>query len=145
MPGRPVRSLGERTTTASWTAEPASTADKRDLGSERPLWPTCDVSASRHRTAVGPKWRRRMVMAHTHLDRCHVLSSIDPLTNAPDAPSADAWIDSAFREHSAAIYAMALRSTRDPEAAADVTQEVFIRLFTEARAGRYPDNVRAWL
>jgi RNA polymerase sigma-70 factor, ECF subfamily len=74
-----------------------------------------------------------------------LFSSIDPLANAPDRASLDAWIDCVYREHSAAIYGMALRSTRDPEAAADVTQEVFIRLFTEARAGRRPDNARAWL
>jgi RNA polymerase sigma-70 factor (ECF subfamily) len=42
-------------------------------------------------------------------------------------------------------YAVAMRSTRDPEAAEDVTQEAFIRLLTEARAGRIPDNVGGWL
>ena len=35
--------------------------------------------------------------------------------------------------------------TRDPEVAEDVLQETFIRLIREARAGRMPDNVRAWL
>jgi len=55
------------------------------------------------------------------------------------------WIARAYDEHGAAIHAMALRSMRDPDAAADVTQEAFLRLFTEARDGRYPDNVRAWL
>jgi RNA polymerase sigma-70 factor (ECF subfamily) len=72
-------------------------------------------------------------------------SPIEQLGNAPDPAAIDAWIETAYRDHSAAIYGMAVRSTHDPEAAADVTQEVFTRLFTEARAGRSPDNVRAWL
>jgi RNA polymerase sigma-70 factor (ECF subfamily) len=72
-------------------------------------------------------------------------SSIDHIASVPDQATLDAWIETAYRDHAAAIHAVALRSTRDPEAAADVTQEVFLRLFTEARAGRSPDNVRAWL
>ncbi|MBI3746101.1 MAG: sigma-70 family RNA polymerase sigma factor [Chloroflexi bacterium] len=51
----------------------------------------------------------------------------------------------AHRDHAPSIYGAALRATRNPEQAEDVTQEAFIRLLTEARAGRYPDTVRAWL
>ncbi len=54
-------------------------------------------------------------------------------------------ISTAFRDHSAAIRGGALRLTRDPEVAADVTQEAFLRLFAEAQAGRFPDNVGGWL
>jgi len=54
-------------------------------------------------------------------------------------------IAAAFRDHSAAIHGTALRSTRDPELAADVTQEAFLRLVVEAQAGRFPDNVGGWL
>ena len=86
-----------------------------------------------------------MVVAQTRSHRCHVSSSIDQVANAPDPAALEAWIEAAYRDHSAAIYGMALRSTRDSEAAAEVTQDVFLRLFTEARAGRSPDNVRAWL
>ena len=35
--------------------------------------------------------------------------------------------------------------TRDREAAEDLLQETFIRLITETRAGRPPEQVRAWL
>jgi RNA polymerase sigma factor (sigma-70 family) len=35
--------------------------------------------------------------------------------------------------------------TRDPELAADVTQEAFLRLFVETRAGRILGNMPAWL
>lgn len=51
----------------------------------------------------------------------------------------------AFDEHEARIHGMLLASTRDPELAADVTQEAFLRLLGEARAGRYPDNPGGWL
>jgi len=51
----------------------------------------------------------------------------------------------AYDAHAAAVYGMALRSTRDPELAADVTQEAFLRLMVEIQHGRGPDNVGAWL
>ena len=51
----------------------------------------------------------------------------------------------AYDEHSVAIQGLALRSTRDPELAADVTQEAFLRLLTEGQHGRFPDNVGGWL
>ena len=57
----------------------------------------------------------------------------------------DAVITAAYETHSAAIYGLALRATRDPDLAADVTQEAFLRLLTEGQHGRIPDNVGGWL
>lgn len=59
--------------------------------------------------------------------------------------SLDALITTAYETHSAAIYGLALRSTRDPDLAADATQEAFVRLLTEGQHGRLPDNVGGWL
>lgn len=54
-------------------------------------------------------------------------------------------VAAAYHDHAAAVYGTALRSTRDLEVAADVTQEAFLRLVVEAQAGRYPANVGGWL
>ncbi|MBI2776302.1 MAG: sigma-70 family RNA polymerase sigma factor [Chloroflexi bacterium] len=35
--------------------------------------------------------------------------------------------------------------TRDPAAAEELTQDAFLRLITEGRAGRFPDDPGAWL
>lgn len=56
-----------------------------------------------------------------------------------------ASVAAAYDTHSASVYGLALRATRDPELAADITQEAFLRLLTEGRHGRFPDNVGGWL
>ena len=71
--------------------------------------------------------------------------SLAPCASRPDPSAISEVIAAAFRDHSAAIYGTALRSTRDPELAVDVAQEAFLRLVVEARAGRFPDNVGGWL
>ena len=55
------------------------------------------------------------------------------------------YIETVYDAHESRIYGLALAMTRDPDAAADVVQDAFIRLTNEARAGRYPDNPGAWL
>lgn len=50
-----------------------------------------------------------------------------------------------YGAHRAELFAFLVRMTRDREAAEDLLQETFIRLITETRAGRPPEQVRAWL
>ena len=57
----------------------------------------------------------------------------------------DAYITDAYESHASAVYGLALRTTRDPDLAADITQEAFLRLLTEGQRGRRPDNVGGWL
>lgn len=66
-------------------------------------------------------------------------------TERRDAATVTAFIEAAFDEHEARVHGMVLALTRDPEVAADMTQEAFLRLVTEAHAGRYPDNPGGWL
>jgi len=61
------------------------------------------------------------------------------------APDPGDLVAAAYDEFQREIHAFTTHSMRDPEAAADVTQEAFVRLLREAQAGRTPDNVRAWL
>lgn len=63
----------------------------------------------------------------------------------PAATRADAVVVDAWARHHEELYAFLVRTTRDPGAAEDLLQEAFVRLLREARAGRVPDNTRAWL
>ena len=51
----------------------------------------------------------------------------------------------AWTDHHAEVYAFLVRTTRDPEVAEDLLSEAYLRLTREVRAGRAPDNTRAWL
>jgi RNA polymerase sigma-70 factor (ECF subfamily) len=59
--------------------------------------------------------------------------------------SAEALVVDAWETHSSEIHGFIARAVRDNEAAEDLLQETFLRLLTEARAGRAPEQLRAWL
>lgn len=59
--------------------------------------------------------------------------------------SAEALVVDAWEAHRGEIYGFIARAVRDSEAAEDLLQETFLRLLTEARAGRAPGQLRAWL
>jgi RNA polymerase sigma-70 factor (ECF subfamily) len=61
------------------------------------------------------------------------------------AEQADEAVVAAWTDHHAEIFAFLVRTTRDAETAEDLLQEAFLRLTTEIRGGRAPDNTRAWL
>ena len=76
--------------------------------------------------------------------RANRLDAVDA-TPARRAVTAEAEVTAAWADHHEEIYAFLVRTTRDADAAEDLLQEAFLRLTREARAGRTPDNVRAWL
>ncbi len=61
------------------------------------------------------------------------------------AAEADALVVAAWTAHHAEVFAFLVRTTRSPDVAEDLLQESYLRLTTEIRAGRAPDNTRAWL
>jgi RNA polymerase sigma factor (sigma-70 family) len=63
----------------------------------------------------------------------------------PARPVDEAELGELFLRYRGEILAFLVPMTRDHDVAEDVLQETFIRLIREARAGRMPDNVRAWL
>jgi RNA polymerase sigma-70 factor, ECF subfamily len=56
-----------------------------------------------------------------------------------------AAVATAYGAHVAEVRRFAARLMRDPIAAEDIVQEAYLRLAIEARAGRFPDQPRAWL
>jgi len=62
-----------------------------------------------------------------------------------DELAAAAFVEAVFVENHERIYRLVHASTRDEEVAADVTQEAFVRLLVEVRAGRLPENPGGWL
>ena len=79
------------------------------------------------------------------MERPHTLEQFDGsgIRQLPRGP--DGFVASTYEAHHAEVYAFLVRSTRDPSTAEDLLQETFLRLTTEARADRAPDQVRAWL
>lgn len=57
----------------------------------------------------------------------------------------DQTVEAAYAAHAGPLLRWLVATTRDPSSAEDLTQEAFIRLVVEVRAGRTPDNVGAWL
>lgn len=66
-------------------------------------------------------------------------------TAAVPVHGVDAFVVTAWELHRGALYGFLLRSTRDEAAAEDLVQDAFLRLTGELRAGRAPDDLRAWL
>lgn len=69
---------------------------------------------------------------------------------AVDARSADpvaarAFVEGLFAQHHGEIYAYLVRMLRDPELAADLTQDAFIRAFRAHADLEDPTKARAWL
>lgn len=58
--------------------------------------------------------------------------------------AADALL-AAYDAHQRGLYSYLLAATRDPNVAADLLQETFLRYLREAQADRLPVNAHAWL
>ena len=86
--------------------------------------------------------------------RSSVLSGVEPVTSpletvdamsANRSSQADTLVLTAWADHHGELFAFLVRTTRDTEVAEDLLQETYLRLTSEVRANRAPDNTRAWL
>lgn len=62
-----------------------------------------------------------------------------------DRDEAYRFVESLFAKHQGEIYAYLLRMLRDPELAADLTQDAFVKAYRAYDSLQKPENARAWL
>ncbi len=62
-----------------------------------------------------------------------------------DRDSAGSFVEGLFARHQGEIYAYLLRMVRDPEMAADMTQDAFVKAYKAYNHLEKPENARAWL
>ena len=62
-----------------------------------------------------------------------------------DRDTAGPFVEGLFARHHGEIYAYLLRMVRDPEMAADMTQDAFVKAYRAYEALEKPENARAWL
>ena len=68
-----------------------------------------------------------------------------PMSGMWDHDEAGVFVETLFAKHHGEIYAYLLRMLRDPELAADLTQDAFIKAYKNYDTLEKPENARAWL
>ncbi len=68
-----------------------------------------------------------------------------PMTSVWDKDEAAAFVETLFAKHQGEIFAYLLRMMRDPEVAADMTQDAFVKAYKNYSSLEKPENARAWL
>jgi RNA polymerase sigma-70 factor (ECF subfamily) len=74
-----------------------------------------------------------------------VLTGDRAMTGTPERTAADVFIEDLFARHQGEIYAYLYRMVRDPELAADMTQDAFIKAYRNHGSLTDPNHARAWL
>ena len=67
------------------------------------------------------------------------------MTDASARTAADTFIEELFARHQGEIYAYLYRMVRDPEMAADMTQDAFVKAYRNYGSLADPAHARAWL
>jgi RNA polymerase sigma-70 factor (ECF subfamily) len=68
-----------------------------------------------------------------------------PVSGAWEQDAAAGFVEDLFAAHHGEIYAYLIRMLRDPELAADLTQDAFIKAYRNYNVLEKPENARAWL
>jgi RNA polymerase sigma factor (sigma-70 family) len=67
------------------------------------------------------------------------------VTRGSERDDAYRFVETLFARHHAEIHAYLLRMLRDPELAADLAQDAFVKAYRAYDSLQKPDNARAWL
>ncbi len=68
-----------------------------------------------------------------------------PMTGTWDHDAAGTFVETLFAKHHTEIYAYLMRMVRDPELAADLTQDAFVKAYRAYDTLEKGENARAWL
>ena len=68
-----------------------------------------------------------------------------PVTRSWDQDEARVFVETLFAKHHGEIYAYLVRMLRDPERAADLTQDAFVKAYKNYETLEKDENARAWL
>lgn len=68
-----------------------------------------------------------------------------PVSGTWNRDTAGAFVEDLFGKHHNEIYAYLIRMIRDPELAADLTQDAFVKAYRAYNNLEKPENARAWL
>lgn len=68
-----------------------------------------------------------------------------PVSRTWDKDTAHAFVEALFAKHHNEIYAYLVRMLRDPELAADLTQDAFVKAYKAYDSLEKDENARAWL
>ena len=68
-----------------------------------------------------------------------------PMSDTWDRDTAGSFVESLFAKHHGEIYAYLMRMLRDPELAADLTQDAFVKAYRNYESLEKAENARAWL
>ena len=68
-----------------------------------------------------------------------------PVTRSWAQDEAHAFVETLFAKHHGEIYAYLIRMLRDPERAADLTQDAFVKAYKNYDTLEKDENARAWL
>jgi RNA polymerase sigma-70 factor, ECF subfamily len=68
-----------------------------------------------------------------------------PVSRTWDQDAAHAFVESLFTKHHSEIYAYLVRMLRDPELAADLAQDAFVKAYRAYDSLEKDENARAWL
>lgn len=82
---------------------------------------------------------------NSDLGASQVLAGGLAVSRAWDHDDAGLFVEELFARHHGEIYAYLIRMMRDPELAADLTQDAFVKAYRAYDSLEKPENARAWL